>query len=168
MCPEGAPHSPHGPLDHAYSLAQGPRPLSLTAGFFGHWDPQTSISMLRMRTHARMLRTFRVFVAERCALRCAPITTHWHNPLCVFCVLRGQIFFCVRVFFVAQVRALRCTPVTVAFDLRLRFELRVTQSHQSGLGFALLVVRDLASVTFDHELRQCFVVRNFAGLRTPY
>ena len=52
------------------------------------------------------------------------------------------------------------------FDLRLRFELRVTQSHNlfCVLRFAFLVVRDFASVTFDHELKQFFVVRDFAGL----
>ena len=35
---------------------------------------------------------------------------------------------------------------------------------RSVLRFAFLVVRDFASVTFDHELKKFFVVRNFAGL----
>ena len=47
----------------------------------------------------------------------------------------------------AQVCALRCTPVIVVFDLRLRFELRVTQSVTRSRNqfyvFAFLVVRDL-------------------------
>ena len=34
---------------------------------------------------------------------------------------------------------------------------------QSVLRFAFLVVGDFASVTFDHELKQFFVVRNFGG-----
>ena len=42
-----------------------------------------------------------------------------------------------------QVCALRCAPVIVVFDLRLRFELRITQSHNLFLRFAFLVVRDL-------------------------
>ena len=70
-----------------------------------------------------------------------------------------------RVFFVAQVCVLRCTPVIVAFDLWLRFKLRVTQSHNLPLRFAFLVVRDFASMTFDHELKQFFVVRNFCGFK---
>ena len=61
----------------------------------------------------------------------------------------------------AQVCALRCTPVIVVFDPRLRFELRVTNLF---CVLRFLVVRDFASVTFDHELKQFFVVRNFAGL----
>ena len=71
---------------------------------------------------------FGVFVAERCALLCAPVITHSHN-LFAFLRFEWSEIICVQVFFEVQVCALRCAPVIVVFDLRLRFELRVTPSY---------------------------------------